>query len=85
MPEEFDEVAFTQKKDSISDVVETKFGYHIIKVTDKKPGGIAPYEEVRDFIKKYLQEGETKKKLAEHTAKLRKKAKIEVFLAEDNK
>ena len=61
MPKEFDEVAFTIEKNTVSDIVETKFGYHIILVTDKKSGGIAPYEEVRDFIKKYLQKDESKK------------------------
>ena len=52
MPKEFEEVAFTIEKDTVSDVVETKFGYHIILVTDKKPGGIAPYEEVRELHQK---------------------------------
>jgi len=61
------------------------FGYHIIKVSEKTPGGVAPYHEVRDFIKKFLQEDESKKKLAEHLAKLKEKAKIEIFLDETQK
>ena len=85
MPKEFEEVAFTIEKDKVSDVVETKFGYHLILVIDKKPGGIAPYEEVRSFIKKYLQEGESKTKLAEHLAKLKEKATIEILLEEPEK
>lgn len=80
MPEEFEKIAFSLDKDVVSEPVKTKFGYHIIKVSEKSPEGITPYEEVRDFIKKFLQEGETKKKLAAHTAELKKKAKIEVFL-----
>ncbi len=80
MPKEFDEVAFTIEKDTVSEIVETKFGYHIILVTDKIPGGITPYEEVRDFIKKYLQKDESKKRLAEHIAKLKEKATIEILL-----
>ncbi len=80
MPKEFDEVAFTIEKDTVSEIVETKFGYHIILVTDKIPGGIAPYEEVRDFIKKYLQKDESKKRLAEHIAKLKGTATIEILL-----
>ena len=63
MPKEFDEVAFTIEKDTVSDVVETKFGYHIIKVTDKLPGGIAPYEEVRDFIKNICKKTNQKRSL----------------------
>jgi peptidyl-prolyl cis-trans isomerase C len=85
MPKEFDEVAFSIEKDTLSDIVKTKFGYHIILVTDKKPGGIAPYEEVRDFIKKYLQKDESQKKLAEHIAKLKEKATIEILLEDPSK
>jgi peptidyl-prolyl cis-trans isomerase C len=80
MPKEFDAVAFSIEKDTISDIVETKFGYHIIKVTDKKPSGLAPYDEVRSLIKKYLQQDETKRMLEEHTAILKKNATIEIFL-----
>lgn len=85
MPEEFDQVAFSLKKGVVSEVVETKFGYHIIKVSEKTPGGVAPYHEVRDFIKKFLQEDESKKKLAEHLAKLKEKAKIEILLNKPQK
>jgi peptidyl-prolyl cis-trans isomerase C len=82
MPEGFDKVAFAMEKDALSEVVETRFGYHIIKVFDKRSAGKIPYEEVRNFIMKFLQEGESKKKLAAHIVKLRSRAKIELFLAE---
>ncbi len=80
MPAEFDKVAFALKKDKISEVVQTKHGYHIIKVVDKKPEGIAPYDEIRDFIRKYLQDRIAKKKLATQIEELKKKAKIEIFI-----
>ena len=80
MPEQFEQVAFTLDKGSMSDIVETKFGYHIIKVMDKQSAGTAPYEDVRDFIKKFLQEEESKKRLVAHMTMLKEKAKIEVFL-----
>jgi peptidyl-prolyl cis-trans isomerase C len=82
MPEEFDKVAFALDKGTVSEVVKTKFGYHIIKVSEKTPEGATPYAEVKDFIKKYLQEDESEKKLAAHITELKGKAKIEIFLDE---
>lgn len=83
MPEEFDKAAFSMEKEALSDVVETRFGYHIIKVFDKKPAGMIPYEEVKDFIKKFLQEKESKRKLANHIAELKSRAKIELFVTKN--
>ena len=80
MPEEFEKAAFSLEKGAVSEPVKTKFGYHIIKVSEKTPEGITPYEEVRDFIKKFLQEDESKEKYDAHIAELKKKAKIEILL-----
>ena len=85
MPKEFDEIAFTIEKDTVSEIVATKFGYHIILVTDKKSAGLAPYEEVRSLIRKYLQQDETKKRLEEQTATLKKNATIEILLVDPDK
>ncbi len=82
MPSEFDTVAFALEKDRVSDIVETKYGYHIIKVYDKIDEGITPYEDLRDFIGKYLQERLSKQKLASHIEELKGKAKIEILLNE---
>ncbi len=46
----FEEAAFALKKGEISDLVETRFGYHIILVEDVKEAGMTPLEEVREDI-----------------------------------
>jgi peptidyl-prolyl cis-trans isomerase C len=80
MPEEFDRVAFSLKQGEVSEVVETKYGFHLIEVTDKKPQGVVPYDEIKDFIRTYLKMNTGKKKTASHISELREKAKIEKFL-----
>ncbi|HEX6213160.1 MAG TPA: SurA N-terminal domain-containing protein, partial [Methylomirabilota bacterium] len=50
MVPEFEEVAFGLEPGDISDLVKSPFGFHIIKVTDKKPETIRPLAEVRQQI-----------------------------------
>jgi peptidyl-prolyl cis-trans isomerase C len=80
MPEEFDKVAFELEKNKVGGLVKTKYGYHIIKVFEKKPKGVAPYEDVKDFIAKFLKDGLSKQKLAALVGELREKAKVEILL-----
>jgi peptidyl-prolyl cis-trans isomerase D len=47
---EFEQVAFALQPGQISDPVKTSYGYHIIKLVDKKPGTTKPLQEVRQQI-----------------------------------
>ncbi|WP_421383779.1 foldase protein PrsA [Bacillus salacetis] len=54
MVPEFEEKAFSMGVDEISDPVKTEFGYHIIKVTDKKEAQEAVFEDHKEEIKEIL-------------------------------
>src|SRR3989338_3019969 len=74
----FEKAAFSLNKGEVSDVVETEFGYHIIKMVDKKPGRTIPLNDVHDKLKDYLKSMEVNKKLSEYIANLRKTADVKV-------
>ena len=52
---EFDDAAFGAKKGELLGPVETEFGYHLIEVTDIKPEGETPFEEVAPQIEEQIK------------------------------
>ncbi|MGA7973274.1 MAG: peptidylprolyl isomerase [Pseudolabrys sp.] len=75
MVPEFAKVAFSLKKGEISGPVHTQFGWHVIKVEDKRTKPPPKFEDVKDQLVNYLQ----RKAQAEMIQKLRASAKIEKF------
>ena len=51
----FETVAFAMKPGEVSDIVETRFGYHLIKVEDKKSAGTVSYTEVKGLLDDHLK------------------------------
>ncbi len=78
MPMEFDKVAFKLKAGTLSDVVKTPFGYHIIRVTDHTPSKQMGFSEVSDQILKRLKTERQQESVRAFLQELSKKATVEV-------
>lgn len=84
MPREFDSVAFALKMGEVSEVVRTRHGFHLIKAFDKKPEKVKEFDEIKDFIQKFLVKEVQKKKIAEIVEELKREADIEICLKQKN-
>lgn len=74
----FEEAAFGMKVGEVTDeLVETQFGYHIIKVTDKQEAATQSFDEIKDRLEAYLENQKKETFWQEYKAELHENAKIE--------
>lgn len=79
MVEPFANKAFAMAPNTISEVIQTPYGYHIIMVTDRSEAGVLPFEESKKDIINFLESQDKVEILKNKIEALRKEAKIEFY------
>ena len=77
MVEPFSQTAFNQKPNTISDIVKTQYGYHIIMVTDRKAAGKDSFDSVKQEIMMKLEQDKKVEIFENFIEEAKKNAKIE--------
>lgn len=80
MVPEFSEAAFSLEIGGVSELVKTEFGFHIIKVEDKKLSEEPSFEKAKEAIKEQMLAEQQRKKLTDHLASVKKAAKVIVYM-----
>jgi parvulin-like peptidyl-prolyl isomerase len=75
---DIDKAVFSLPVGAVSDPIQTKFGWHLVKVLEKAPVSYKPFAEVKADLLKREQDTQFQKKLAEYLEKLKRDAVIRV-------
>lgn len=85
MPPEFEKVAFTTGVGDVSEPVETEFGYHLIRVAEKKAAESVTYEKLKDDLVQFLMQMRAQQELEKFVKGLRERGHVEVNLPRESK
>ncbi len=77
MVPEFEKVAFSLEPDQLSEPVKTQFGWHLVKLHEKREPKITPFDELKEKIIEYLHERKKDKVFDSFLDDLKAKATIE--------
>lgn len=74
----FEEFAFSAKVGDISNIIQTKYGLHIIKITDKTPAGVSPLENEKESIRIQLIDEKNRVRVETLLTELKKKYEVTI-------
>jgi len=75
----FDEAVEKLNPGETSGKIKTRFGFHVIQLIEKRPSEMAPFNEMKSEIQKYLFLEEAKKNVSSYIEKLKQTADIKTF------
>lgn len=75
---DFEKIVFSMKPGQLSDVVETSFGYHVVRVEERTEPVLEPYEKVKDKVREKVFNDLRKTRIEEFIEKALKDAGVEL-------
>ncbi len=76
----FEAMAFSLQPGQISDIIETPFGVHILRLEERRESRLLPLEEVREQLRDHIREEKMSTVVAAKKADLREQARIEILI-----
>lgn len=80
MVEPFEDAAFSMEPGDVSQPVQTRFGFHIIKLEDKMEGELLDFEDIKDYLIDYLTHDKKEARFIELLKEWREQGNVKIFL-----